>query len=387
MFEKDSCDLCGRCFEECPVIQAGHDEAVTMIRRLVEGEYVAEVLDRCTGCMSCNLICDRDANPYDLLLDFYGSRYAREGIPGVFRCAMPQRDGPNIWRHLHKYLSHRERGLIKSWSLDPMSEEVVFLGCNQQLTPLVADTDVFGDIPVFTDPRHCCGEYYLRLGLLEQARNKAAGLAERFESLGIKRIIAFCPACHNTMSNLAPRLLGVEFPVEIVGLPRWLKEKISDGTLRVSNPLQGKVTVQDPCHASELGEETASDVRWLIDSTGLEIIEMEHHGTAAECCGLGAALARYRLADVLQTGFRRMAQTGKTGAGRTCAWCNGCYFVMNMFRLLYPTAPPVNHLMDLVRRACGEEPGRTMPGRAVQLVAAAAQAAALDGFRFDRVKM
>lgn len=387
MFEPDRCDRCGDCLAECPVLRLRPEVAVDLIGRLVDGEYVSEVLDRCTGCMSCDAICPSDAHPYGLLLERYAERYLADGIPGLFRGAMPQRDGPNLWRQLDRWLTPSEKHNLALWSRPPESEEILFLGCNQRLTPYVADTALLKDIAVFSDPDQCCGEYYLRLGLIEAARGKAASLARRFKDLGVSRIIAFCPACHNTMMNLAPLALDVHFDVEIVSMVDWLTQRLEAGEIEIGNPLSGTVTVQDPCHASGLEASTVENVRRLLKHIGLTVREMDNSGAMAECCGLGASLAQYHLRDVLRTGVRRIRQTRAPGVEMTCAWCNGCYMVMNMFRLLYPVAPPIYQLVELLQMASGEKPNRQVPRRSAQLLLAASEASLRDGFKFSRVKV
>jgi Fe-S oxidoreductase len=209
------CKQCGECLMRCPVMSLEAEQAAESITRLAGGQYVHEVLDRCTGCMSCDAFCSNGASPYGLLLERYHERYLSSGISSVFCNAMPQRDGPNIWHSLGRWLSASEKRDLARWSRPPHSEGVLFLGCNQRLTPYIADTRLFDDVTIFVDPDECCGEFYLRLGLLEEAKTKAASLARRFREAGVRKVVAFCPACQNTMQNLAPRLLGVTFDVEV----------------------------------------------------------------------------------------------------------------------------------------------------------------------------
>ena len=388
LYLAENCEQCGRCLALCPRLDSlAQDGAAALMRRLAAGEWVGEVLERCTGCMSCDAACPNGAHPYGLFLERFGERYQAQGIPRVFCNAMPQREGPNLWSGLDRWLSKRERDNLELWARPPERDEVLFLGCNQRLTPYVADSALFADLAVFSDPAQCCGEYYLRLGLFDEARRKAAALASRFNELGIRKVIAFCPACQNTMVNLAPRALGVHFDVEVTGLVDWLSSRISSGHIEPLRRFEGTATIQDPCHASLLGEDTVSKVRDLVKLLGLEVVEMEASGVAAECCGLGASLGRYSLTDVMRTGVHRARQARSTGAGLTCAWCNGCYMVMNMFRLVYPQAPPVYHLLELVQLSTFEKPQRKVPVRSAQLLAAAVEATARDGFSFGRINL
>jgi len=385
MFRPELCESCGECLVRCPVMRMTPERARRAVRSLSSGLYVREVLDHCTGCFSCEAVCSRGAHPYGRLLSFYDARYRRRGIPAVFRGAMPGGDGPDIWRGLERWYTPAERADLSRWTGEPAGDEVVFLGCNQRLTPYVAGSALLEGATLFTDPTTCCGEFYLRLGMLDVAREKASRLAARFSELGIKKVTAFCPACLNTMRNLAPLVLGVEFEVELEGLVDMLLRRLDEGSLVLRRRLSGTVTVQDPCHASMLGPGTIEDVRKLLGATGLEVVEMESSGAMAECCGLGASIARYRLTDVVRTGLRRMGSARKTGADRACAWCNGCYMVMNMFRLVYPWGPPVHHLLELFEVAAGAETAGKVPSRPLQLLASAVSTAACGGFGFRRV--
>ena len=338
LYDSDKCRRCGTCLASCPRIEPlSPDEGARLVARLAGGEWVAGVLERCTGCMSCDAACPNGAHPYGLLLERFGERYLDSGIPRVFCNAMPQRDGPNIWRGLDRWLSRREKENLEAWARPPAGDEVLFLGRNQRLTPYVA----------------------------------------RFGDLGIRKVIAFCPACQNTIVNLAPRALGIEFDVEVTGLVDWIDARISSGGITPLRKLAGSVTVQDPCHAAFLGEESVEKARALVGLLGLEIIEMERCGVAADCCGLGASLGRYSMLDVVRTGLRRSVAARRTGADMTCAWCNGCYMTMNMFRMVYPLAPPVYHLVELVQLSTGERPQRKVPARGAQLLAAAVEATAV----------
>ncbi|MDD5747442.1 MAG: (Fe-S)-binding protein [Actinomycetota bacterium] len=385
-YSLDRCEKCGKCISQCPVLKIPEGKAKEFMEQLSQGIWVAEVLERCTGCMSCDAICPNDAGPYGLLLRHYEERYRKSGIPQVFLNATPVRNGPNIWRTTRRFFSEDEKRNVVAWSKIPVNDEVLFLGCNQRLDPFIADSPIFDGIEIFTDPRECCGEPYMRLGLLDEARKRARSLSLRFKQAGIKKVITFCPACQNMMQNLSPEILGVSYDVEVTGAVDWLSSRIENQEM--GNSLRGKtVTIQDPCHATGLGEETVIKVREILKKAGLNIIEMETHGTRAECCGLSAAVSRYRLSDVIGTGLKRAKQAELTGADLTCAWCNGCYITLNMFRLAYPFTPPIFHLVEILELAGGMTSKRRMPARAAQLLAAASGSLFLDGFRFRKVHL
>lgn len=385
LFHPESCDFCGLCLEGCPELNLTREEGGDVIRRLVEGEYISGVLDRCTNCMNCDALCPTGARPYELIVYRWFERYREKGIPPVFLGAVPFRDGPNVWSKLEKWYTEREREEVRRWREPEGAREMLFLGCNQQYTPYIVHSRLFEGLPVFSDRSYCCGEPVFRLGMLEDARRCALRLKRRLEELGVERLIAFCPSCYNTMTNLTPNAFGIRYGVEIVDLTRWLQSRLDAGEIDVSNPLDMTVTIQDGCHGTGIGEDFLRANRDILARLGLTVKEMEHTGGGMRCCGLGAAAARYRLSDVLKQGIGRLREAKGTGADAVSAYCNGCYFTMNMIKLAYPVTPPVYHMVELVQKAMGEKPERRIGLRRIEILMAAAEAVGLDLPRRKRV--
>ena len=63
-FRDDLCDLCGLCLHLCPVLQLPIQEAKEEIKKLIDGKESETVLYKCNTCLSCNLYCPHNANPY-----------------------------------------------------------------------------------------------------------------------------------------------------------------------------------------------------------------------------------------------------------------------------------------------------------------------------------
>ena len=372
LFKADSCDFCCSCLKGCNWMNGIREKEEELFKRLVAGEYVKEILESCTNCMSCNSFCPNDANPHGLIVYRWYERYKSKGIPPVFKGAIPYNDA-NVWANLVKWMSRKEKSCLQEWQNASGAEEMLFLGCNQQFDPYIVFSEIFKDIPIFSDRQYCCGEPVFRLGLLEDANRCAVNLWEKFRDLGVKRLIVFCPACYNMMINVIPRNFGIDFDddIELVPLVSWLKKKFDNNELKVNNRLNKTVTIQDSCHGNSLGEEYLNETRELTRLLGLRVEEMENSRGKMNCCGLGYAATRYSLADVVFKGSRRLREAKKTNADLTMTYCNGCYFTMNLMRLTYPPALQVYHLMELVQLATGEKPDRKINSRRLAIIAAA----------------
>lgn len=388
LFNMENCDQCGDCLKKCIWMENIRGREKELFSRLAGGEYVREILDSCTNCMSCNSFCENDARPYGLIIYRWYERYKREGIPPVFKRAVPFHDGGNVWSKLEKWMSRRERDSLKKWKNTTGAEEMLFLGCNQNYDPYIVFSSIFEGLPVFSDRHYCCGEPVFRLGLLDEARRCALNLKEKFRELGVKRLIVFCPACMNTLTNLMPDSFGVKFDnIELIPLVSWLKERIKSGDIEIRKPLDINVTVQDSCHGNSLGQKFLDETREVYGLLGVTVNEMKNSRTEMKCCGLGYAATRYSLPDVVIKGVKRLREAGQTDADIISTYCNGCYFTMNMMRMLSPTSLPVYHLVELVQKAMGEKPVRKIGSRRFAIVAAAVESAGFELLKRGRVKL
>lgn len=389
LFNIENCDYCGDCLKKCTWMESIRGREGDLFSRLAGGEYVREILDNCTNCMSCNSFCSRDARPYGLIIYRWYERYKREGIPPVFKRAVPFHTESNVWSKLEKWMSRREQNSLKKWKNTSGAEEMLFLGCNQHYDPYIVYSGIFEGIPVFSDRHYCCGEPVFRLGLLDEARRCTFNLREKLRDLGVKRLIVFCPACLNTMTNLMPNAFGVKYDdeIELIPLVSWLKERINNGDIKIRNPLGYTVTIQDSCHGTGLGEKFLDETRDIFEMLGINVREMENSRSKMRCCGLGYAATRYSIPDVVLKGFKRLREAKQTGADITSTYCNGCYFTMNMMRLTYPQATPVYHLVELIQMATGEKPVRKIGRRRFAIVAAALESAGFELLKRERIKL
>ncbi|MHA1234309.1 MAG: 4Fe-4S dicluster domain-containing protein, partial [Promethearchaeota archaeon] len=80
-FREDLCDLCGLCFHLCPVLQLPLDEAKEEMQNLIKSRKSKYVLEKCNTCLSCNLYCPQNANPYQLILERWNDLYKERGAP------------------------------------------------------------------------------------------------------------------------------------------------------------------------------------------------------------------------------------------------------------------------------------------------------------------
>ncbi len=356
-FDLDSCDFCGECLSSCPELGRRVFDPQGAVRALSRGAYVKEVLDRCSSCMTCNVTCPRDCNPYGLILYRWFERSREKAYPIRASLVMPLEPG-NAWHGLMNNLPPDEKALLDGWSdieRPELAGKALFAGCNLQILPYIAGSSIFDGLPAFGRPDLCCGEVYYRMGALDKVDRVAADLTRAYADTEIKELVAYCQACFNILKNILPGYFGASFPFEVSYFGDVLADRVLSGELGVKNRLKGmKVTLQDPCHSKLLGQEFRSRPRAVLEYMGCEVLEMEHNQVMSLCCGLGHGAARFNPFDMWFGTMRRLREAKATGADALVVYCNSCDLLFSVGTQVTPFIMPVRHLNELVSEALGE---------------------------------
>ncbi len=106
------------------------------------------------------------------------------------------------------------------------------------------------------------------------------------EDAPVKRIVATCPHCFNTIANEYPQLGG---HFEVIHHTQLLQHLIDEGRLLPVNPVEGLITYHDPCYLGRHNK-VYSPPREIMDKVpGLRQQEMHRHKERGFCCGAGGA--------------------------------------------------------------------------------------------------
>ncbi|MCR8668186.1 (Fe-S)-binding protein [Aestuariibaculum sp. M13] len=144
------------------------------------------------------------------------------------------------------------------------------------------------DFAVLGTEESCTGDVAKRAGNEFLFQMQAVTNIEILNAYEVKRIVTACPHSYNTLKNEYPQLGGT---YEVLHHTQFINELITSGRLKVEreNTFKGKrITFHDPCY---LGR--ANDVyeapRALLQTLGVELVEMKRHRKTALCCGAGGA--------------------------------------------------------------------------------------------------
>jgi Fe-S oxidoreductase len=369
------------------VLKLPIEEAKEEIKRLIEGEETRYVLANCISCMTCNYLCPEGCDPYHLILSKWSERYEREGLPLRVKLVLPL-EIPNFLSIAKENMPEDERRTLEAWSKASNSreevakaKEVMYASCNAQIFPYLTYTKILEGLTIIGEQGLCCGEIYYRMGLLEVLSRIAHRVGKRLNSLGLKKLITFCPACYNMLKNVYLKF-GVHLDFEIQDMREWLWEKIKEGEIEIKREVNKTATIQDSCHARLLGDPFLDLPRKILKAVGVEIIEMKRSRREALCCGIADGLARRDPSAILDGSRRQLEEAEKTEAEIVVVYCATCLLMLSIGQMFSPTKTPIYHIIEVLQLATDEEPLRRHAKRAEDITVGLLKKAEFSNERF-----
>jgi len=369
-FNEEKCDLCGECFQKCHVLRLSPEKAKSEIKKLINGEKTKVVLQKCTSCHSCNVICTRGANPVNLILQRWYELYTENGMPSRERYFTPHSKN-NFRTYVVDRLPDDERELVKSWDDDSPCEEILYPGCNVITAPYLTMTKLFDGLTIRGSLDLCCGEMYYRKGHFDELRMIAEKLTDYFKKMGLKKMIIPCTAGRNLFTNILPEY-GAEFDFEVMHVLPWIYDKLENGEIEIKNKLAMEITIHDSCHAKAFGDEYMDLPRKILEKLGATIVEQEYIRDMKLCCGIGGGFSHYSGYNPLRitmSAYSALSSSHRPRADAVAVYCAGCLQLLSVGQIANPFFNlPVYHIIELIQMAIGEIPERRIKKRARQFL-------------------
>tara|TARA_R110000868_G_scaffold56488_3_gene174783 strand:- start:26084 stop:26875 length:792 start_codon:yes stop_codon:yes gene_type:complete len=180
------------------------------------------------------------------------------------------------------------------------------------------------DFAVLGTEESCTGDVAKRVGNEFLFQMQAITNIEILNGYQVKRIVTACPHSYNTLKNEYPELGG---HYHVQHHTQFINELIKAGRLKIEGELlKGKrITFHDPCYLGR-GNNVYEAPRTVLQTLGVELVEMKRNRKSALCCGAGGGqmfkepekgnkdINVLRTEDALLTGANIIA----TG----CPYCN-----------------------------------------------------------------
>ena len=362
-----TCTECGRCQEQCPAWNTGKPlspKLVIMSLRdhlfksapsligpgatkstsvpLVPDVIDSDVLWACTTCGACVEACPVDIEHIDTIVDMRRYKVLMDSDFPTEANLMLR----NVENQGDPWGLGQSKRLDWTKSLDfevpvitgEIPEDVEYLfwvGCAGALderasktTQSIARLLHAGGVKfAVLGPRESCtGDPARRLGNEYLYQMQATTNIETLNSAKVKKIIASCPHCLNSLANEYPSLGG---HYEVVHHSQIFETLVSEKKLSPANPVTATVTYHDPCY---LGRHNSvyDEPRSVLHSVpGVKTIEMHKHRSKGFCCGAGGSRMWLEENIGKRINMERTDQVLVTGADMVATACPYCMIMLD----------------------------------------------------------
>ena len=356
LLDMASCTECGRCQSQCPawhtekplspklLIMAMRDHALAKVPSdgPIVGETISpDVLWSCTTCGACVNECPVDIEHIDHIVNMRRFQVLVESefpteLGGTFR-NLEKAGNPWGANRMDRNAWVKECDFpvqIIEGELPETVEYLFWVGCAgayeeraKKTTKAVAELLYMAGVNfgVLGARETCTGDPARRAGneFLYQilSRENIETFKEVYSNYkGKKKVVVTCPHCFTTIGR-DYKQQGYE--LEMVHHTQLLNTLVKEGRLKPVNRATNKLTYHDPCYLGRHNQ-IYEPPRELLESTGVEVVEMPRNKDRSFCCGAGGG--RMWMEEKLGTriNLNRVDEAIATGATEVAVGCPFC---------------------------------------------------------------
>ena len=327
-FEMNKCYGCDLCDDACPVRLFNGGDKLNIIYNSWNNEDDGVPLYSCLTCTACTNACPQLVN-YDSYVDIRRSLIVggpQAEIPHTVLQAVLNAEAEEAADD--DFIATEDYPITSNVGyypgcVDYLDQEMVFSHVNEGTMNLgdttTAAFTLFEEMETDVaylgrDFLKCCGHDQKWQGLDEVFEKLKAYNQRKINESGIDTLVSSCAECFRTFA----RDYELE-NVKVMHTTEFLIEQGFDMNLQAE---ETTVTYHDPCR---LGRQMGiyDEPRELIGAVeGVEIVEMEHHGEDAMCCGVSSMMSCNENARSLRV--TRMEEVRATGADTMLTSCPKC---------------------------------------------------------------
>jgi Fe-S oxidoreductase len=132
----------------------------------------------------------------------------------------------------------------------------------------------------------CTGDPARRMGNEFVFSMLAQQNIETLNEAGVRKVVASCPHCFNTISREYPQLGG---NYEVIHHTQLLARLVADGKIKPVTPIEEKITYHDPCFLGRHNRVFTPPREIMERVPGVQAQEMHRCKERGFCCGAGGA--------------------------------------------------------------------------------------------------
>lgn len=174
-------------------------------------------------------------------------------------------------------------------------------------------------------------------------------LTDAAESVGAKMlVIPECGHAYGAMRWTGANILGRPLPFEVLHITEFMANLVRDGKLKLK-AMDEPITYHDPCQVSRRGGATQA-ARDVLNVFAKDFREMSPTGNHNWCCGGGGGVQAVASAsDLRHQVFKiKIAQVEATGAANMVSACANCRLTMDESRAALGWQHEIKSLVEVV---------------------------------------
>lgn len=238
--------------------------------RIEADKALADIVFSCRTCgycdMSCNFIMESKRNEINMTLR---ETLVKEGLaPEEYQRTMQNlikagnpagliRTGTGNWAaglKLKKLPQEKAEVLLYAGCLSSYDKQALMSA--RRMARLLLHAGV--DTGILGDDENCCGLPAYWMGFRDDFTALAVKNARSLKETSVKTIITVCGACLGTLKAKYPKY-GISMGVEVLHATEFLERLIKRKKIRLTRPLNLRVTYHDPCY---LGRQSEPQEEW-----------------------------------------------------------------------------------------------------------------------------
>ena len=261
------------------------------------GDVIAEdTLWACTTCRACEEVCPVAIEHVPRIIAMrQGQTLIAQSYPKELNPALKglERNG-NPWGIGYDKRDEWAKGLgVTKLADNPDVEYLLWVGCagsfddrakkvSVSLVKILQKAGVsFGILGV---EEKCTGDFARKVGNEMLFQMLAQENIETLNGYNVKKIIAACPHCLNTLKHDYPQLGG---NYQLIHHSEFIEQLIKEGKIKLNKSMKGTVTYHDPCYLGRYND-IYRQPRSVLQAVSVdEIREMDRSGKESFCCGAG----------------------------------------------------------------------------------------------------
>lgn len=357
LIELDACVSCGRCEDSCPAFEAGkplsprnvvQDLVAVMnsgdMTNNVHGQPIsAETLWSCTTCTACADVCPLGISPMRMITDMRRHLIGEGALRGAPAATLQKTDrAGNPWGLAAADRLAWAKGLdVPVASVHSNFEVLYWVGCAasydrrvqkiaRSVVRLLQAAKV--NFAVLGPEERCTGESARRMGDELLFQQLAEQNVETLTKRNVRKIVAHCPHCLNSLRNDYPQAGG---NYEVVHHSQMLASLVAEGRLPRpinGNTLDGSTVFHDPCYLARVAGETEAPREVLAASESNQsngaLSELPRNRRQTACCGAGGGRMWFDDPPAQRVGQGRVLEIVESGAKNVAVSCPFCLIML-----------------------------------------------------------